>query len=286
MTERTIRPSSLTTFSDCPRRFAARHMRDDVVAAGYDLSASRPSGAGALVGSGVHAGAAWTLEQMRAGGGAGEEGEAIDRAIEGFRERAAAEGAEWDDTTASPNTAEKQITRMTKVYRRQVAPLITPVLVEDRLEVTLAPGWILSGQVDSLTGAIERDNAEAVRDLKTGARKRANGVQYGAYSLILEAHGYAPKRLIEDFIPRVAIGREQPDATATEYNHHDARMDAWQALQAIQRDAAEFLARVDDPNGEDPRGAWRANPSSALCSEKFCTAHGSRWCRSHRPTES
>lgn len=280
-TERIIRPSSLTTYQDCGRRFAARHMRKDVEAAGYVLSNARPSSAGALVGSGVHAGAAWTLEQMRAGAGAGGEKDAIEVSIEMFRDRAQMEGAEWDQTTPSPNTAEKQIGRMLKVYRGQVAPRIRPVMIEERLEVTLAQGWIMSGQVDAMTGALDLENSDRIRDVKTGVKQRANGAQYGGYSLILKAHGHHPAAVIEDFIPRVALAKEQPAARSTEINHHDAEQDAWQTVQSIMRDAAEFMARADDPNGEDPRAAFRANPASSLCSARWCPAHGTRWCRSH-----
>lgn len=283
MKERIIRPSSLVDFLDCPRRWAARHLRPEVEAAGYDLAERRPSGAGALVGSGVHSGAAWTLEQMRSGGAAGAEATAIEAAVEGFRERAAAEGAEWDDTTPSANTAEKQIARMVKVYRRQIAPQLRPIEIEERMEAIVAPGLIVSGQVDALVAALAIADTRVLRDTKTGRQKRANGVQYGGYSLILEAHGLKPERLLEDYIPRVALSKEQPDATTTEFNAHDARMDAWQAIQAIKASADEFSARAADPNGDDPRGAFRPNPASSLCSEKFCPARGSRWCRSHRP---
>lgn len=282
MSERIIRPSSLTTYADCPRRFAARHLRRDVTEAGYELQPAGASTAGALVGSGVHAGAAWTLEQKRDGGGTGAEGDAIERAIEGFRDRAAAEGAEWDDTTPSPNTAEKQIARMVKVFRARIAPRIEPVQVEERLEVTIEPGWVLSGQVDALTAGLA-DDGQTVRDTKTGVRRRANGAQYGAYSIILQSHGFAPTQLVEDFIARVPLKHEQPMPEAVEFDYHASRMDAWDAVRAIIRDTAEFQARVLDPNGEAPHGAFRANPASNLCSARWCPAHGSRWCRSHRP---
>lgn len=282
-TERIIRPSSLVDFLDCPRRWAARNLRKEVEAAGYDLAERRPSGAGALVGSGVHAGAAWTLEQMRGGGAAGAEATAIDAAVEGFRERAAEEGAEWDDTTPSANTAEKQIARMVRVYRRQIAPQLAPIEIEERMETVPAPGWVLSGQVDALAAALGAEAGQTLRDTKTGRVKRANGIQYGAYSLILEAHGFKPVHLLEDYIPRVALSKEQPGATTTEFNAHDARMDAWQAIQGIMAATEEFAARAADPNGDDPRGPFRPNPSSSLCSAKFCPARNTRWCRSHRP---
>jgi hypothetical protein len=284
MTERLIRPSSLVDFLDCPRRWAARHLRAEVQAAGYDLAQPRASHVGALVGSGVHAGAAYTLDQKRATGAIGRDADALDQAIEGFTQRAQQEGAEWDDLTPTRDTAHKQIARMLTAYRRQVAPKVAPLLVEQRFETTLASGWVLSGQMDSLVVSGDaQQQASTIRDIKTGARKRANGVQYGAYALIAEAHGHRPQELIEDFIPRAPLRREQPPVQATSYAVYDAKLDAWQALQAIREASMEFAARVEDPNGADPRAAFRANPSSSLCNARWCPAWGTQWCRSHRP---
>lgn len=286
MKERIVRPSSLTSYLDCPRRWAARHLRDEVVTAGYELNTSPPTSAGALVGSGVHAGAAWTLEQMRAAGSAGPEADAVEQAILGFRDRLTIEGADWDETTDRPNTAEAQITRMVKVYRRQVAPGIEPIEIEQRAEASFAPGWIVSGQLDTLArnaaAAAGPDAGQTIRDLKTG-RKRANGVQYGTYSMIFEAHGYLPTTIIEDFIPRVRLSKEQPDAEPVALDLATARQDAWETLHAVRRDTDEFVRRVADPNAEAPTGAFRPNPGSSLCSARWCPAHGTRFCRSHRP---
>ena len=278
-----IRPSSLVDYADCSRRWAARHMRDQLAAAGYQLRHAPPAGAGALVGSGVHAGAGYTLEQMRETGAPGQDADAIEAAVVGFRERAQIEGADWDDTTDSPNTAEKQIARMVRVYRWQVAPQVQPVLIEERAEAEFAPGIILSGQLDTL--AAGRDAAadgSTIRDLKTGTRRRMNAPQYGAYSMIFQAHGYQPNRIVEDYIRRVPLRQEQPDAEQHLLDMQQARQDAWGLLRAITRDVTDFQARAANPRGEFPPGAFLPNPASALCSPRWCPAWGTDFCKSHK----
>jgi hypothetical protein len=280
--ERIVRPSSLTTYLDCPRRWAARHLTDEVTAAGYDLARAQPSSAGALVGSGVHAGNAYTLEQKRACIDSAAN-DAVQAGIEGLRQRIQTEGAAWDETTPSLNTAEQQVARMIKTYLIHVAPQIRPLEVEERLEAIMSPTWILSGQVDALALAATNTNSQVLRDTKTGTQRRANAVQYGAYALILEAHGFNPARLIEDFIQRVPLKKEQPAPASLHFDPAEAKRDAFEAIRALMRDTEDFRARQADPNGEPPHHAFRANPASSLCSARWCPAWGSRWCKSHRP---
>lgn len=282
MTERTLRPSSLSGFADCNRRWAARHMRAEVQAAGYDLAPPQPSNCGALVGSGVHAGAAYTLATMQASGALGRAEDAEEQAIAGFRDRMEAEGASWDEVTDKPNTAERQIRRMLRSYREEVAPQVRPLLIEERAEAEIAPGWIISGQADALAEDATEPMAQVIRDLKTGRRQRANAPQYALYEMLLRAHGHNPHKLVEDYIARVPLREAQPQAESHVIDRVTGAQDAWTILRAIMRDAAEWDRRIADPNGEDPRAAWLPNPSSSLCSAKWCSAWGTRFCTSHR----
>lgn len=275
---RTLRPSSLVGAMDCMRRFAARSMTDELLEAGYDISPPRELHIGAAIGSGVHAGAAYTLETKRDTGEVGSDGEALDRAVAEFEERAAAEGLQFDDTTGSVGVAHKQIARMTWAYRRHIAPQVEPRLVETRLTADIGGGWRLSGQGDVLAGDPQGD----VRDIKTGKRK-ANGAQYGAYALIFEAHGFNATGIVEDFIARVKIRDEQPVPQSIQIDVPTARAEAVAAMQDIQRSVAEFERRLKA--GEPaPETALRANPASQLCSARFCRAWGTRFCRAHLTT--
>jgi hypothetical protein len=276
-----IRPSSLVTYLDCPRRWSARHLRDHLAAAGYTVNAERAAGAGALVGSGVHAGAGWTLECMKAGSGPGTDADAAEQAVIGLRQRIEAEGAEWDDTSPTPNVAEKQVVRMTRVYRHQVAVDLRPVLIEERAEAEFAPGLVLSGQLD-LMAADAGDDGDGLHDLKTGRMRRMNAVQYGAYSMIFQAHGFNIRRIAEDYIKRVPLRDEQPPAETHAIDVAQARQDAWSVLGSIKRDVAEFAMRAANPKGEAPINAFLPNPASALCSARWCPAFGTDSCRSHR----
>ena len=272
-----IRPSSLTTYLDCPRRFAARHLADEVANAGYRLSPVRRTHIGAAVGTGVHAAASFTLEAKRTTGDLGNASEAEDRANASFME-AAEYGVDWDATTANLSTAQRQLARMTRSYRKHLAPQISPVLVEQRMEADVGDGFIVSGQLDTLAG----DPDSVLRDLKTGTQQRANGVQYAAYSMLFEAHGFRMRRLLEDYLARVRIDREQPPPVSTEVNMRDNQADALEAIDGIKRDTARFLERVASPTGRPPPSAFRPNPASSLCAARWCPAWGTDFCKAHK----
>ena len=274
---RTIRPSSLTVFADCARRWAARHLTAELESAGYKLNGDSQTHVGAAIGSGVHAAAHYTLEEKRLTGGLGADSEAEDRAIAEFDERSQY-GVGWDDTTDSVPVAKKQIARMAKSYRRHVAPRIEPELIEERLEVDSGDGWGMSGQLDTLAG----DPFNNLRDLKTGSRQRSNGVQYGAYTMLFRAHGFSVHRITEDFIPRVRLAHEQPLPRETDIPIAGAVADAWELLDDIKRSTATFEARLADQSGRAPHTAFRANPSSSLCGPRWCRAFGTDFCSAHR----
>lgn len=261
---------------DCMRRFAAHHLTDEVLAAGYNVNERALLHIGAAVGSGVHAGVSFTLETKRDTGEMGPEGEAIDRAVAEFEARATEEGLHFDEVTRSAGIAQQQIARMTRSYRKHVAPDVEPRLVETRLIVDIGQGWRLSGQGDVLAG----DPTNDVRDLKTGSARRANGVQYGAYALIFQAHGFTATGIIEDFIKRVRIANEQPLPISTQIDVPTALAEAAAAMTDIQRSVAAFEGLLKDGSAA-PETALRANPASMLCSPQFCRAHGTRFCRAH-----
>jgi hypothetical protein len=274
---RTIRPSSLTTYQDCPRRFAARHLADDLAAAGYQLRTLGSVHIGAAVGSGVHAAASYTLEEKRTTGTLGNDGEAEDRAVEEFDNRVE-HGVDWDATTANLSTAKKQLARMSKVYRRLLAPSITPILVEKRLTADIGDGWEVSGQLDTMAGDPDR----SIRDLKTGVQQRANGVQYATYAMLFASHGFQATELLEDFLQRVRIDKEQPPPTTHRIDIMSAQADAMEAMDGIKRDTALFLARVADRNGRPAPSAFRPNPASSLCAARWCPAWGTEFCKAHK----
>ncbi|MBU8540223.1 PD-(D/E)XK nuclease family protein [Falsiroseomonas tokyonensis] len=274
-----VRPSSLTTFASCPRRWAARHMQDEVRAAGYTLAQGRATHVGAQIGTAVHAAASHTLaEKMRRGGDLGTDADAEEVGIEAFRERVAAEGCDWDTITGDPDTAQKQIRRMSRVWRRSEAAAGNPLMTEERLEAEVRPGLIASGQMDAvMTG----DPDASIRDTKTGVSRRANALQYGTYGMILRAHGHNPGEMIEDYLPRVSIRKEQPPVEAHSVDIIAAQEEAWEAIEALAATVEEFRRRCADPNSRPPNMAFRANPADSLCAARWCPAWGTDFCRAH-----
>lgn len=270
------RPSSLPMWGDCARRSAARLFRPLIEAAGYQLRTLEHH-VGASVGTGVHRSAAVSLEAKMTTGELGSEDDAISAGIADFNEQVA-EGVIWDPTTSTKNDGQKQIARMAKTYRAKVAPKIDPISVERRLEARVSERMVLSGQSDVLCR-----EPDAIRDLKTGKVQRANGSQYGAYSLIQRSHGEGSvSRLIEDYIRRSSLRNPQPEPESLEYDVRAAENEAREILRDIERSLAEFERRLS--SGDlPPEGAFMANPQSMLCSDKYCAAWGTNFCRAHKP---
>lgn len=233
----------------------------------------RATHVGAAVGTGVHAGAEFTLASKRDTGELGNASEAEDRAVQGLRDRAA-EGIDYDAVSGNLPTAQAQVARMTRAYRAHLAPIVDPALIEARFEADLGDGWVLSGQPDTMTG--NPDNL--LRDLKTGTQRRVNAVQYGAYAMLLRAAGHTPDGITEDFVRRARIKDEQPLPIVTSIDLALAAQDALDVIDAIRRSTQKFVDRITDPNGRHPPSAFLANPSSPLCAPRWCRAWGTAFC--------
>lgn len=274
--DKRIRPSSLPQWPDCARRSFARSFPDLVSWAGYELRSLEPS-VGAAVGSGVHAGAAYMLEEKMKSGETGAEKEAVERAVTEFDSRVRDEGVIWDSATESRNTAHTQLQRMTHVYREGVAPNLYPILIEERLEATIGDGWYVSGQLDTLSQA-----PGALHDLKTGTLKRSNALQYGTYKMLFSAHGYEVAKIYEDFVPRVPLRKEQPWPEAVEIPVDVAETEAWIQMERVKGMVDQFVELALQGGPVPPETALPANPQSVLCSSRYCPAWGTSFCRLHR----
>lgn len=279
MDDLVIRPSSLADFLDCPRRFAARHLRDMLASAGYTVNERRPGHIGAHVGTGLHGGAAHVLKARLATGTDATQDDANAVAIAEMRERMQAEGCQWDEVTHDLNTAEKQLLRMMGAWRTHIAPQIRPQLIEERLECVVAPGIIMSGQVDV---ADTLDNGGVrIRDNKTTKQQRSAHAQLGGYGLLLASHGYDVQGAAIDHIARAPLTGEQPKPETRPVAFREAVDDALEAVEQIGRAVEMFQARAADPSGRSPIAAFTANPGSMLCSARWCPAFGTNTCGAH-----
>ncbi len=262
-----IRASSLPMYPQCGRRWAARTIRSRIEAAGYRLRTVALH-IGAATGSATHAAMAHMLKEKLKTGTLGNETETDQRAMQVLDEEIA-EAVMWDTTTPDLNTAQKQVRRQSGSYRRGVATKIVPIAVEERLEAEHPLGVVISGQQDVVIS-----EPATLHDLKTGVRQGANAAQYGTYSRLLRAHDRPVVAIVEDYVKRVAVNRPQPDPVTVPYSLEVAERAAEIIISRIVRDLAEFRETGSST-------AFLANPSSYLCSDRFCPAWGTKFCREH-----
>lgn len=264
----TIRPSLTSGYHDCALRGLCRGYPHLFTKLGYTLRSTTASLA-AGIGTGVHAGANYTLREKLERDWMGSEADAGEQAIGALRQ-ATEEGFQPDDTSPSMNVAEQQVLRMTRLYRAEVAPKITPVLVEVRREADAGDGFLMSGQADVV--ALEPGGID---DLKTGALERSAMAQLGCYDLIYRAHGFEVNWLRQTFLPRVLLSKPQPAPVEIYYDPTMAERVAEARIKQIKRDIIE-LCETGDPVSVP------SNPGSSLCSAKWCPAHGTDTCRMHK----
>jgi hypothetical protein len=270
-----VRASALSGYPDCPRRGAARLFKPEILAAGFTLNET-PRGIGATIGTAVHAGAALTLKEKMGHGSLAPISTVTDCAIESYRE-GAAEGILFDRETPASNVAEKQIVGMVSAYQRVIAPQIEPIIVEERLEAETDFGLILTGQSDVLA----REPGK-LRDLKTGKKRGNHRAQLGAYSLLSKSNGLDVNLACEDFVQRTTASKPQPEPVTYPHDLASAETAAISVLRHIAGDIKVFR-EGDREHGVLPGDPWAfaANPSSMLCSAKFCPAYGSDFCTEH-----
>lgn len=279
MTETVIRASSLPSYSDCARRSAARLFKEELESAGF-VFRDTPYGAGAAAGTAVHAAAAYTLKEKAKAGRLAPPDAMQDVARDTVVEQSKA-GIAFDKTSPDRDTLVAQTTRMAAIYQQNIAPRVQPIAVEERLIAdTPFPGLVLSGQSDVLAREVDQ-----LRDIKTGVRRGAYGAQVGAYSLLSRTYGVDVQKLCEDFIKRHTLKKPQIAPESYIHDLSNSETDAlavlrriYLDLQAYRNGVAELGIAPGDPS------CFAANPSSVLCGDKYCPAHGCKgttaWCRS------
>src|SRR5215472_10255591 len=191
-----IRASSLSTYNDCRRRAATRLIWPELVAAGYRLRHTERS-IQAAIGTATHGGVGVVLSEKAVTGKLPPASVGTDAAVELLNEDIK-RGVVFEGprgTAHNRNIAERQAVRMTQTYHQKVAPLVRPLHVERRLEATVAPGVVLSGQSDLIA-----NEPGQIRDLKTGAKSPPPaGAQVGAYALLAKTHNLDIKTAAIDF---------------------------------------------------------------------------------------
>jgi hypothetical protein len=279
-----IRASSLSGYPDCNRRGAARLFRQEIEATGFTLRRP-PRGIGAAIGTAVHAAARVTFEDRMHRGRLPSEAFAADVAAVALTDELASDRGEvtFDLATANRSQAFAQVVMMARAYHRVIAPQVEPIIVEERLEAEIIPGLILSGAPDTVAREPGR-----VRDLKSGSRASpgSHAPQIGAYALLARTHGLEIDEAAVDYVQRVAPTKPQPDPVSKPVAVAIAETAATNILRHIDGDLRTF--RLGDPERRIlPGDPWsfQANPSSILCSEKYCPAFGTDFCREGDPAK-
>ncbi len=240
--------------------------RKELMATGYRLR-SPMSHAGAAVGIGAHRAIAegCTANIMSGDWPTGRAIADIAAEVTGTILRGE---ARYDDSTPNRGAAQSQARRIGLSFIEDIAPVIKPLEVETHLKGTLASGARLSGHTDiGEEGGLD--------DIKTGVTAGTFGAQIGGYLALRKLHGRAIGWAREIHIPRTNLRKEQPKARVIDHDPEVALKSAAAIVKAIERDLAEFR-RTGDPY------AFPANPSSILCSEKYCPAYGTDFCKEGR----
>ena len=258
-----IHASTLPSYSDCPRRAAAKSFGRLVMDAGFEFQKS-PAGIGAAIGTAVHKAADHILQQKIKTDTLGNIREAVEIGIDRFKKEIS-DGVVWDSTTENQNSAEKQIDRLSNSFYSEVAPIVKPKNTEINYRAVISEGFELTGRIDL------EENNESIHDWKTGAVLRPYHGQMGGYSLLKKSVALIPENLIIHYLPRVSIKKNYPGAQHIQYDRAMCERAAWSILQIIIRDIKNFQ-RTQNP------WSFAANPMSVLCSEKFCPAYKTQFC--------
>jgi hypothetical protein len=267
-----IRSSSLPSYSDCPRRAASKAYKQQIETAGFTLR-QLPSSIGAAIGTGVHRGASVKTTSIIYGESVSDR-LCIDASIEEFR-TLIVDGATMDNTTDSVNTGEKQIVQLVKSFIVQVAPDINPEFADQKYEPTLItiPGVEINEEITT-SGSSDIETADGVIvDLKTGAKYQAHHAQMGDYALLKDKHSTTKStgaRCI--YLPRTSIKKTYPGPMVFDYDLQFCKSAAMAIIKQVAGDYAAWLRTLSP-------WAFPANPMSVLCSDKYCPAWGTEFCK-------
>ena len=251
-----VRASSLAEFFDCPSRWAAKHLGM------LNLPASVP----AVIGTAVHKSTA-VYDQSRID----NSGLTPDDAAEALMEHLADPGEDVDWRGTSLNKAATTALGVHARYCTEIAPQHTYVAVEQRVdEMTI--DWEELGISITLTGTLdrmfERDGKLGVADLKTGARALTQNsgkhrAQLGVYELLAEEMVRKNGATIE--LPGELIKLQ----TSSNY---DVAVDPVQDARLVLLGDELHTGMLTHLARALKTGDFWGNPSSWLCSEKYCPA--------------
>jgi len=259
-----IRASYLSSYTDCPRRNAAKMFKGIIEESGINFSSVKKQ-VGAAIGTGVHTGAKYLMKEKLMG-----EMCKLDHIVEISTETYRSEieeGILYDTISPSNNVAEGQIKAISRAYFHLVAPNIKPVDVEKEFTATIGDNYTIIGHPDIVSYS-------GINDLKTGGGNlRTYYEQMGAYLLLVKSNQKSSqdKKLIINWVPRVPKNKPAAVPVEIEYNSSLCEKSAYSIIKRIIFDFNNYL------ENKDPE-CFPTNFMSILCSPKYCIAHGTNFC--------
>lgn len=256
MSEIRLKASAIPNAANCERRAVASSLPNLVEGKGYALR-KLPWGISPAIGVAWHRAVSLTLQ-------GDTKVEALNRAAEELKKDVAKGTMTFDKTTKDVTVALQQIGRM-YAATEQFLSEVKPKHIEERFEAEIG-GIKVVGILDLCT------EEGIIYDYKTGATKPSSAqLQAGLYALLVKSNGGTVTGLKQLFIKRSVLKSEQPSPVIEEYDLKDSEIESYHAAARF----AASLKRFDDTGKPQE---FTANPSSYLCSAKFCPAHGTTFC--------
>lgn len=284
-----IRASSFSRLSDCQRAWAFKNLSAvgsegrcniiDIVRPDITEGIRFPKkGMPAHTGTSAHKGLE-TLLRQKLEGEKKDSGKALEAIRFAFNnpEEEIAYGDELDESgkyfsveygkkKQEEQLKKEALSKLEKMFPRieEFADKITPIAVEQEVKGTIADFYV-EGHYD-----IYEDHGYII-DFKTGQRKKAHNYQLVAYASLgvqsgLEVNGIAAAQALTPGVTTPAKPVE-----VTEYNLADS-------LAGLERMAEDTLTKIDIFRHTGNPNEFLANPSSYLCSKRYCGAWGTEFC--------
>lgn len=256
-----LRPSSLSGFWDCQRRFAARQFPEKFRALGYVVGGDKKN-AGSSLGTSMHV----TFNAILKANSEGKsltEAEASEIAISDYEQAEAKQEIQYTSAIKDKDKVIKKMVMMTPSLiniSKEIDVDQVDVFAERKFpyhDITLT----FKGTADVVT------KDDLIVDLKTGISKpKTSWLQYCGYYFL-----FKPKRDIKG-LKEFFVSSTKPENNQTKvYGSRDAMPHFTKAFNAILDKTNLFYDKKDVD-------VFEINPSSMLCSRKYCTIYGTDAC--------
>ena len=272
-----FRVSSFDTYPPCGRRFGANWLISSGMAStlGYEFHPRRPH-IGAVVGTGFHTGTGYLMREWQV---TGEHGgrqrleHAQDMAAGNVHEQMnGTQAVTMDDTTKSGWQAQQSAKAMVGRIHDELRPTSAPLIVEKGMKAEYPGGFQVTGTLDLFM------IAEELNDHKSWSRFKPKSVaQQGTYSILIRSNinpATGERYEVQD-ISLNAVQRRKDGAGPLERIDIDRDIAERHAMNVAKRAAADVQRMLDTGDPEE----LIANPSDPLCSDKWCCAFGTPFCR-------